>query len=477
MSMKSKIALLAIVFLTACGSGPGSDVVATVDNESITTDEVAEYMRQSGYGSNLADVEKAVEELVDIKLAKVRAEHRYQPTLPESLQIKEWREMLLINQFREDVVWSQAKVDEAKLREWYDENVTEEVSARHILIRVEAEATDEEREVARQKADSLLQVVQGGADFATVAQENSEDPGSAARGGSLGYFGSGQMVEPFEQAAYATPAGEITPQLVETMFGYHIIKVDDKRKQDFEDVREEIEDQLERPGRQEAEDAYVTQLMESSGLEFWEDNIAILISLVRQDPQREPTAEERELMLATFEGGEIRLQEIWELYLVLPEGNRRQIEQLDMEGMVLALSSMAQQRLLIARANERETVLDTTRQGQLDERIGALYLDAYLRQAQVEIQAVTDEDVETYFEEHREFYGDAEFEEVRQEIRAIIYGQRGREANSREARMALVAAVADSQRPRSTISINEDTYQRVLVTLRENSGEQDQSAG
>jgi len=109
-------------------------------------------------------------------------------------------------------------------RSEYD--IAEQVRASHILVTTE--------ELAQQLLDEL----DAGADFATLAQEHSTDTGSGSRGGDLGWFGRGQMVEPFEEAAFSTPAGELS-DIVQTQYGYHIIWVTDyqtEEKPEYEDV-------------------------------------------------------------------------------------------------------------------------------------------------------------------------------------------------------------------------------------------------
>ncbi len=97
------------------------------------------------------------------------------------------------------------------------------IRARHILIRA-PEDDAEARRQARQEALELKRQLEQGADFATLAREHSDDPGSARRGGDLGWFGRGRMVEPFEKAAFAAPIGRVVGP-VETRFGYHLIEV------------------------------------------------------------------------------------------------------------------------------------------------------------------------------------------------------------------------------------------------------------
>jgi hypothetical protein len=276
-------------------------------------------------------------------------------------------------------------------------------------------------------------------------------------------FGRGDMVEPFERAAFETPVGDLAP-VVESRFGYHIIRVVERKKPDLDEVREQIESQLARPMQNEAEDRYITSLMETSSLEFHERNIDTLIAML--DEGRPPTGEERELELATFTGGHIVLGEIWGLFEVLPAGNRQAILQLDQEGMIQALASMVQQKVLLARAESAGIALDTLRQSQLDERIDQLLLSAYLQKASQARMEVGDEEARRYYDEHREFYADRPYEEVAAEIRQVLGSQRLEELSSADVQRATLAAIADSQEGAVEVVRNTDTYDQVLAALR-----------
>jgi peptidyl-prolyl cis-trans isomerase SurA len=120
-------------------------------------------------------------------------------------------------------------LNDALLREAYDRS-QQEVRASHILVGVTPESSPEDTLAAWKRIMALRQRIVEGADFARVAQEKggSDDPSAAKNGGDLGYFSALQMVYPFESAAYATAVGELS-QPVRTRFGYHIIKVTDKR--------------------------------------------------------------------------------------------------------------------------------------------------------------------------------------------------------------------------------------------------------
>ena len=149
-----------------------------------------------------------------------------------------------------DTLKARVSVSEDELRRSYKENIQrystpEERRASHILIKAEASASAEQKKAARAKAEQLLaQLQKNPAQFAELARKNSDDPGSGANGGDLDFFGRGDMVKQFEDAAYALKPGQLSG-LVESEFGFHIIQLTGVRggeTKPFESVRAEIED-------------------------------------------------------------------------------------------------------------------------------------------------------------------------------------------------------------------------------------------
>ncbi len=138
-----------------------------------------------------------------------------------------------------------------EVREEYDKNpqryeTGERLVASHILIRAGAEVGAARRAELRAKAEDLLARIRKGADFAELARKYSEDQGSAAKGGRLREFGRGELAPAFEAAAYALAPGQVS-EVVETPFGFHVIKLEKRvpsRKLSFEEVRERIEQYL-----------------------------------------------------------------------------------------------------------------------------------------------------------------------------------------------------------------------------------------
>jgi peptidyl-prolyl cis-trans isomerase D len=147
-----------------------------------------------------------------------------------------------------DALASSVQPSDADAKKYYDDNVAHyktdaQVRASHILITVAKNASDADRAKAKAKAEQVLAQVRAHPDqFAELAKQNSQDPGSADKGGDLGWFGRGQMVKPFEDAAFGQKPDQIS-DLVQSDFGYHIIKVTDTKPaqtKPFDDVKAEI---------------------------------------------------------------------------------------------------------------------------------------------------------------------------------------------------------------------------------------------
>lgn len=247
---------------TAAEEGAQEDpVVATVDGEEIRRSEVmasaAELPPQ--YQAQLELIFPAlVERLVDYKLLDKAAAEKglgddeaVQERL-EALKADIMREVLLSQLIEEGV--SDAKVREA-YETYLEENpAQEEIRARHILLE------------SKEEAEEVIVQLDGGADFAEQAKEKSTGP-TGETGGDLGYFAAGQMVEPFSEAAFALEPGSYTKEPVETQFGWHVIKVEDKREQSspsFEEMEEQLVDQLSR----EVVEGYLAELREGSEVEI-----------------------------------------------------------------------------------------------------------------------------------------------------------------------------------------------------------------
>ncbi|PON14825.1 hypothetical protein C2W62_27055 [Candidatus Entotheonella serta] len=154
------------------------------------------------------------------------------------------------------------------IEDYYENNPDEftrpeEVRARHILLKVPSNVSDEREAEIRTQAEGLLQQLRDGADFAELAKEHSEDTATAENGGDLGTFPRGQMVAPFDEAVFALEVGALS-EPVRTTFGFHIIRLDDKIEggtKPLEEVKKDIEKTLWQEREKEAALAFVDDIM------------------------------------------------------------------------------------------------------------------------------------------------------------------------------------------------------------------------
>jgi peptidyl-prolyl cis-trans isomerase D len=151
------------------------------------------------------------------------ADHREEFRIPESIALR-------YLQFEPGRYADEVTFDEEELKKYYRRHldkfeIEEQVKASHILIKVDQDADEALRKKKRELAEKILKDVRAGKDFAKLARTHSDDAGSAARGGDLGYFARGAMVPAFEGAAFALKPGQIS-DIVETSFGFHIIKAE-----------------------------------------------------------------------------------------------------------------------------------------------------------------------------------------------------------------------------------------------------------
>jgi peptidyl-prolyl cis-trans isomerase C len=164
-------------------------------------------------------------------------------------------------------------VEPKEAKDYYNSNLEDfkapqQVRARHILIRIPTDATEGRRKEALEAIQKAVERIQKGEAFEQVAKEVSHD-GSAPQGGDLGYFGRGRMVPEFEKVAFSLEKGQVS-DIVETEFGYHLIKVEDRRPARtklFQEVSAEVEELLRRMKAESLGRDYVAKLRAEAEIE------------------------------------------------------------------------------------------------------------------------------------------------------------------------------------------------------------------
>ena len=229
-------ALALSTILVPAGAAP-EDVLATVDGTPITEAELE--LVVADLGQQLASLPEdqrraaALAFLVEVRLFNAAAT---KAGLDKTEDFQRRTELLRQRALHTGFVEAEIadKITEDMIRARYDQEIAgtapvNEVRARHILVE------------SREEAVKIIAELDGGADFAELATARSKDP--SGNGGDLGYFGPGQMVGPFEEAAFALDVGAHSSEPVESQFGWHVIKVEDKRSRQppaYEAVKEQI---------------------------------------------------------------------------------------------------------------------------------------------------------------------------------------------------------------------------------------------
>ena len=240
----------------------GDPVIARVDGVEVRESDLA--LAEEDLGSNIpqqlagdARRDFILSYLTDIMLVAKAADSKKVADTPDfKTKLNFIRNKLLM----ETILQSEGKasVTEQAMKKVYDDAVKqmggdEEVRARHILVQTEDEAK------------KILADLKKGANFETVAKEKSKDPSAAAQGGDLGFFTKDQMVPEFADVAFKLQKGELSDP-VKSQFGWHIIKVEDKRTKappPFEQVKDQVETFVQRKAQAE----YVTKLREAAKVE------------------------------------------------------------------------------------------------------------------------------------------------------------------------------------------------------------------
>jgi peptidyl-prolyl cis-trans isomerase C len=224
------------------------------------------------------DKKKIDEELSAIK-KRFPSENEYKNAL-STMKIseddikKEIGKKLAINKLIDTKIVKKIVITDEESKAFYNANPDlfkkpEQVRAGHILIKVEADADKQKKSEAMQKIKEVQKKLKGGQDFTMLAKEYSEDKASSAKGGDLGYFSRGQMVKPFEDAAFGMQPNEVS-KIIETQFGYHLIKVYDKKPEKilaYAEVKDLLTDRMRQEKTEQEAAKYIAELKKDAKIE------------------------------------------------------------------------------------------------------------------------------------------------------------------------------------------------------------------
>ena len=239
-----------------------------------------ELLLQEGSKHVPADVDQKTQAQIELVKKQFGGEERFKEALAETgITPEEYARRVHDNEIVQDaiehLVDKEVKITPEEIKSFYDKNPdqfrrSETVRASHILIRVPPGASDEVKKEKRAQIEAARALVKSGEKFADVARKVSEDPGSAAKGGDLGFFPRGAMVPEFDAAAFSLKTNELS-DVITTQFGYHLLLVTDRRPAEimpFDEVKDRLGEYLKQRKGNEAVRDHVAELRKTAKIEI-----------------------------------------------------------------------------------------------------------------------------------------------------------------------------------------------------------------
>ena len=258
------------------------EVLAKVGNKEVTMSDLnriigyLDIQKQQMIEKNPQYKEQLLNQLVQsIVLSDLAKKAGYEKKADINEKLEFLKDNFLASEYVQREFIDKVTVSEDEMKSYYDSHkdeftTPESVHVRHILIKVDKDASEEDKQKAREKAEDLLAKIKAGEDFEKVASEFSDDTTTKSKGGDLGFITKGRVVKQFEDAAFALKPGEVSG-VIETAFGYHIIKVDEKKDESiepYETAKESIKQKLLKERLKSEVPQYINKVLKDAGAEF-----------------------------------------------------------------------------------------------------------------------------------------------------------------------------------------------------------------
>ena len=348
-------ALVAIPLLlgaSGCGSGLDPDSVARAGEFQLGAEAAASFLAPvSALPNDPAVAEATVNIWIDYVLLAWAVNRREVDGLDLDAILEDASDRHLVDRLREQTVQLDTTITDEELEAAFDlERPGEEVRARHILFAAQAGLPASRLDSIRSLAEAVRSRSLAGEDFGRLAEEFSDDRGSAVAGGDLGFFGRGEMVPPFEEAAFALEPGEISG-VVESDFGLHVIRVEDRRFPALPSIAEEYRAQLQRERIMVAESTYLAELEGRANLQVDPAAVA-LVRRIAEDPGGALAGNERSAILVRWTGEVYTAEAFREFIGDQPEEVLAQIRAAPDVQIEALLGDLGRDRLLVSEAAE-----------------------------------------------------------------------------------------------------------------------------
>jgi hypothetical protein len=370
------VALAGATVFAACDSlgqamTAHTDVVARAAGYELKVDEVARLLATNPRLPAQAEVVDAVANLwIDyILMATASARDSMLTGIDLDAIVRPHVDQEMVWKLRDRVIQVDTILGEGELQELYErERPGLQVRARHILLRVPADATPTQRDSLLALADDLKTRARAGQDFAQLARDYSQDP-AAQNGGDLGFFGRGQMVGPFEEAAFQLEPGQIS-EVVETPFGFHIIKLEERRLPPFDEVQDAFRQELVFQRQIDAEEAYVRGLTDPLNITVEDGAFEVARQLAFQ-PHMRLSRRAASRPLVNYRGGAFTASEFLALIRRSTPRERAGVMGAGDEQLEQMLRGLAQNEILVGEARrlglevtpaERDSIYEVARE-------------------------------------------------------------------------------------------------------------------
>ena len=339
--------------LGACADdGADPDLVARAGDYHLTVDQVVELLQdEESLPAQAAVIESVAELWIDYTLlADAAARDTTFSDLDFRAYVRQQMEQEMVFHLRDSVIQVDTFITPDELQELYAADAPEvEMRARHIMLTLPFEPTAPQRDSVRAELEALRQRIVAGARFEDLARQLSQDRGSAQAGGDIGYFSRGELVQPFEEAVFALEPGELS-EVVETPMGYHLIRLEDRRVQDFEAVAPSFRARVQAQRTAAAESTFIAALEGPTPPELAEGAADVTRELARNPGTRLSSRAARR-PLVTWEGGAYEVGELQQLLQYEQPAMRDQVAAGTDEDVESFLRSLARREMLVAEAS------------------------------------------------------------------------------------------------------------------------------
>jgi peptidyl-prolyl cis-trans isomerase C len=305
------IALILSLTLALAACSRRNKTLASVGTGKITLGEFEDAYKPPMIPGDSVTILKGKTELLDRmveqKLMALEAASRGMDKDPKLTQdLDELKKNILLQELYKNEILKKAQPTDSEIKKFH-EKLGKEAKASHILVKTEEEAKE------------IVKSLKDGIDFAELAASKSTDRGSAQRGGDLGWFGWGKMVDEFQSAVFAMKPGQLSKP-VKSAFGYHIIKLDSLRDipvQPFDEMKDRIKQQLSYTRPRELANKYITKLKEGANIKIKEDVVKELAAKQTAGQPMpslpEASSEELKKTILTYNGGSWTVQKFYDV--------------------------------------------------------------------------------------------------------------------------------------------------------------------